>query len=140
MVLDKRVPVERLMQTIMISCERLPRCSNAIGKRCSTPRCRPRARPRGRRRDRAGLPDPVRRQGAARHRLQGLQHPGGALGITITGAVVREGDEFDYELGSNATCATSRCELGKDRRIIGAWACATSNTRPPSSRSWASTN
>jgi phage RecT family recombinase len=31
-------------------------------------------------------------------------------GITITGAVVREGDEFDFELGSNAAmCATSRC-------------------------------
>jgi hypothetical protein len=25
MVLDKRVPVERLMQTVMISCERLPK-------------------------------------------------------------------------------------------------------------------
>src|SRR3954469_9300893 len=52
-------------------------------------------------------------------------------GITITGAVVREGDEFDYELGSGGFVRHKPALVGKDRRTVAAWACATSHSRPP---------
>jgi phage RecT family recombinase len=51
-------------------------------------------------------------------------------GITITGAVVREGDEFDYELGSAPSSAHRPSRRRQDRRIIAAWACAQSLDRP----------
>jgi recombination protein RecT len=51
-------------------------------------------------------------------------------GITITGAVVREGDDFDFELGDQAF-VKHKPRLGNKGRIIGAWACALSKGRPP---------
>lgn len=51
-------------------------------------------------------------------------------GITITGAVVREGDQFEYELGSNAFVRHVPT-LNNKGRIIAAWATATSHGRPP---------
>lgn len=50
-------------------------------------------------------------------------------GITITGSVVREGDAFDYDLG--AGFVTHKPVLGNKGRIIGAWAKAAHSTRPP---------
>jgi recombination protein RecT len=52
-------------------------------------------------------------------------------GITITGAVVREGDEFEYELGTGAFVRhRPKAAPNKDRRIVAAWACAQSLSRP----------
>lgn len=51
-------------------------------------------------------------------------------GITITGAVVREGDAFEYELGSNAFVRHVPT-LGNKGRIVAAWAAATCQSRPP---------
>jgi recombination protein RecT len=51
-------------------------------------------------------------------------------GITITGGVVREGDEFDYQLGTGAYVRHRPLMEGRNRRIIAAWACATSMDRP----------
>jgi recombination protein RecT len=50
--------------------------------------------------------------------------------ITITGEVVREGDDFDYELGSHSY-VRHKPKLGSRGRIIAAWACGASNDRPP---------
>lgn len=49
----------------------------------------------------------------------------GRSGFTINGAVVREGDQFDFELGSTAY-VHHKPELGagRGRRILGAWATA----------------
>ena len=49
-------------------------------------------------------------------------------GITITGAVVREGDDFDYQLGT-AAYVRHKPKGGKGK-ITHAWACAQSLDRP----------
>jgi len=51
-------------------------------------------------------------------------------GYTITGGVVREGDAFAYELGSTPY-VKHRPSHTRGARIVSAWACATSNDRPP---------
>lgn len=51
-------------------------------------------------------------------------------GYTITGSVVREGDAFAYELGSDPY-VKHKPHHTRGARIVGAWACATSNHRPP---------
>lgn len=50
--------------------------------------------------------------------------------MTITGAVVREGDSFDYKLGTKAFVDHTP-KLGNTGRIIAAWAVAESLARPP---------
>ncbi len=51
--------------------------------------------------------------------------------LTITGAVVREGDPFEYEKGSSSFVRHKPLLGQPDRRIIGAWSVATHNHRPP---------
>jgi len=51
-------------------------------------------------------------------------------GYTITGGVVREGDAFEYEMGS-APYVRHRPLHARGARIVSVWACATSNDRPP---------
>ncbi len=53
-------------------------------------------------------------------------------GWTINAAIVREGDEFEFELGSRAFIG-HRPKLGNEskRKIIGAWAAATAAGRAP---------
>lgn len=67
---------------------------------------------------------------------KGYNTLGARAGITITGAVVREGDEFKFRLGTSPT-VDHVAQLGGERgehrrRIIAAWSCAHSNSRPPS--------
>lgn len=53
-------------------------------------------------------------------------------GLTVTGEVVREGDEFDYELGTNAFVRHKpSLKPTPDRRIVAAWAQAAASGRPP---------
>lgn len=61
---------------------------------------------------------------------KGYNTLGARSGMTITGEVVREGDEFDYSLGSGAFIR-HKPKLGNGERIIAAWALAASNGRPP---------
>lgn len=51
-------------------------------------------------------------------------------GYTINGEVVREGDDFEFALGTGGFIR-HRPKLGGDGRIIAAWAIATSLDRPP---------
>lgn len=60
---------------------------------------------------------------------KGYNTLGARAGLTITGEIVREGDEFDYQKGTNPYL---KFKAGKDRgRIIHAWAVAAANNRPP---------
>jgi phage RecT family recombinase len=77
---------------------------------------------------------PFRKDGMA-HAVPVIGYKGyntiaGRSGFTVSGACVREGDAFDYELGS-AGYITHKPELGNSGAIIGAWAVATSNHQPP---------
>src|SRR5512146_2660794 len=61
---------------------------------------------------------------------KGYNTLGARAGLTIDGQVVREGDEFDYELGTNAF-VKHKPKLGVGARIIGAWSMAAASGRPP---------
>jgi phage RecT family recombinase len=60
---------------------------------------------------------------------KGLNTIAARAGYTITAAVVREGDAFDYEMGSTPY-VRHRPLHARGARIVQAWACATSNDRP----------
>lgn len=125
------MPVERLTRTIVISCERLPKlleCDRqSLFNAAMSAAC-------------LGLEvDGVTGQAylipfKGRAQLvigyKGMNTLAARSGITISGAVVRDGDEFDYELGSNAH-VRHKPTLGNKGRIIAAWATATSHGRPP---------
>lgn len=128
-VLGKTMPVERLMRTIMISVERLPmllQCDRqSIFNAAMSAAC-------------LGLEvDGVTGQaylipfkGKAQLVIgyKGFNTLAARSGITITGAVVREGDEFDYQLGTAAY--VRHRPKGSKGRITHAWACAQSLDRP----------
>jgi phage RecT family recombinase len=128
-VLGKTMPVERLMRTIMISVERLPmllQCDRqSIFNAAMSAAC-------------LGLEvDGVTGQaylipfkGKAQLVIgyKGFNTLAARSGITITGAVVREGDEFDYQLGTAAYVRHK--PKGSKGKITHAWACAQSLDRP----------
>jgi recombination protein RecT len=128
-VLGKTMPVERLMRTVMISVERLPQlltCDRqSIFNAAMSAAC-------------LGLEvDGVTGQAymipfKGRAQLvigyKGYNTLAARSGITITGAVVREGDEFDYQLGSAAYVRHK--PKGSKGTITHAWACAQSLDRP----------
>lgn len=129
-VLGKTMPVERLIRTVMISVERLPAlldCDRqSIFNSAMSAAC-------------LGLEvDGVTGQaylipfkGKAQLVIgyKGYNTLAARSGITISGGVVRDGDEFAYELGS-AAFVRHVPKLGNKGRIIGAWATATSKDRP----------
>jgi recombination protein RecT len=128
-VLGKTMPVERLMRTIMISVERLPallQCDRqSIFNAAMSAAC-------------LGLEvDGVTGQAylipfKGRAQLvigyKGFNTLAARSGITITGNVVREGDEFDYQLGTAAYVRHK--PKGSKGAITHAWACAQSLDRP----------
>jgi recombination protein RecT len=130
-VLGNTMPVERLMRTVMISVERLPlllTCDRqSIFNAAMSAAC-------------LGLEvDGVTGQaylipfkGKAQLVIgyKGFNTLAARSGITITGAIVREGDVFEYELGSSAF-VRHKPKLGNNGLIIGAWACASATGRPP---------
>lgn len=129
-VLGNTMPVERLMRTVMISVERLPAlldCDRqSIFNAAMSAAC-------------LGLEvDGVTGQaylipfkGKAQLVIgyKGYNTLAARSGITIGGGVVREGDVFEYELGSNAF-ARHVPKLGNKGRIVGAYATATAKDRP----------
>lgn len=128
-VLGRTMPVERLMRTVMISVERLPmllQCDRqSIFNAAMSAAC-------------LGLEvDGVTGQAylipfKGRAQLvigyKGYTTLAARSGITITGNVVREGDEFDYQLGSAAYVRHK--PKGAKGKITHAWACAQSMDRP----------
>lgn len=125
------MPVERLIRTVVVSCERLPALLKAdrqsLFMAAMSAAC-------------LGLEvDGVTGQAflipfAGRAQLvigyKGYNTLAARGDVTITGEVVREGDEFDYELGT-AAFVRHRPKLGNSGRIIGAWATATHTRRTP---------
>lgn len=129
-VLGNTMPVERLMRTVLVSVERLPKLlecdrqslfNSAMSAAC------------------LGLEvDGVTGQaylipfkGKAQLVIgyKGYVTLAARSGITITGGVVREGDVFEYELGSKAFVRHVP-KLGNKGRLIGAYATATARDRP----------
>ena len=129
-VLGNTMPVERLMRTVMISVERLPQlleCDRqSIFNAAMSAAC-------------LGLEvDGVTGQaylipfkGKAQLVIgyKGYVTMAARSGITISGGVVREGDLFEYELGSSAFVRHVP-KLGNKGRIVGAYASATAKDRP----------
>jgi recombination protein RecT len=129
MVLDKRVPVQRLMQTIMISCERLPKLFEC--DRQSLFNAAMSAAVLGLEVDGVtGQAYLIPFKGKAQLVVgyKGYNTLAARSGITITGEVVREGDVFDYDLGEGWV---KHKPLGSKGRIVGAWAKAAAHGRPP---------
>lgn len=62
---------------------------------------------------------------------KGFNTLGARARMTITGDVVREGDEFDYDEGEGWVRFKRSLAPTADRRIIAAWAKAAANDRPP---------
>lgn len=125
------MPVERLIRTVLVSAERLPALLRAdrqsLFMSAMSAAC-------------LGLEvDGVTGQAflipfAGRAQLiigyKGYNTLAARGDVTITGEVVREGDEFEYELGTGAF-VRHRPKLGNSGRIIGAWAAATHTHRTP---------
>jgi phage RecT family recombinase len=123
-VLAGRMPVERLTRTVIMSCERLPQlleCSpQSIMNSAMTAAV-------------LGLEvDGVTGQAFLipfKNRAQlvigykGMNTIAARSGYTVTAAVVREGDEFDYALGTNAFLK-HKPQPGNQARIVFAWAVA----------------
>jgi recombination protein RecT len=131
-VLGRTMPPERLIRTIVVSVERLPKLLEC--DRQSLFNAAMSAAVLGLEVDGVtGQAYLIPFKGRAQLVIgyKGYNTLAARSGITITGAVVREGDEFDYELGS-AAFIRHRPKSGgaKDRRIIAAWACAQSMDRP----------
>ena len=127
------MPVQRLIRTVMVSVERLPKlleCDRqSVFMAAMSAAC-------------LGLEvDGVTGQAFLipfKNRAQlvigyrGFNTLAARSGITITGAVVREGDAFEYEKGSGAFVRHKPLLEGAAvRRIVAAWACANHAERPP---------
>ena len=130
-LLPPSVTADKLMRTVMMSIERNPRlaeCSvqsivNAattaavLGLECDGVTGQ-------------GYIVPYKTTATFQVGYKGLNTIAARAGYTITGSVVREGDAFEYELGSTPY-VRHRPGNARGARIISAWACATSNARPP---------
>lgn len=129
MALAGLLPTERLIQSILISCERTPallKCDRqTLFQAALSAAC-------------LALPaDGVLGQSfiipfASRAQLiigfKGFNSLGARGGFVIRGAVVRENDAFEYDIASGKIA--HRPKLGNSARIIGAWALAASNALP----------
>lgn len=126
------MPSKRLIQTVLISCERTPkllRCTpQSIMNGAMTFAC-------------LGLPvDGATGQGfllpfastaQAAIGYKGYNTLAARAGLTITGGVVREGDDiWDYEFGDKAFIR-HKPKLGNKGRTIAFWAVAAAHGRPP---------
>jgi recombination protein RecT len=130
-VLPASLPAERLMRTVMVSVERLPALLEC--DRQSLFNAAMSAAILGLEVDGVTgqaflIPFAKRAQLVVGYK--GYNTLGARAGLTITGSTVREGDEFDYEKGTNAF-VRHKPLLNNKGRIVAAWACATALNRPP---------
>jgi recombination protein RecT len=129
-VLGNTMPVARLMRTLKISVERLPKlleCDRqSLFNAAMSAAC-------------LGLEVdgvtgqayvmPFKNKAQLVIGYKGYVTMAARSGITMTGSVVRDGDEFDYELGSNAF-VRHKPALGNRGRIIASWAVGAAIGRP----------
>jgi recombination protein RecT len=131
-VLGNTMPVERLIRTIVISVERLPRlleCNRqSLFNAAMSAAC-------------LGLEVdgvtgqaflvPFKDKAQLVIGYKGYNTLGARSGLTINGAVVREGDKFDYELGDKGFVRHRPKLDNRGARIIAGWAVAAALDRPP---------
>jgi recombination protein RecT len=139
-VLGQLLPVERLIGTALICCERTPallvcdRQSLILGVMTFAALALPIDGVTGQgylipfndRKQNKKIAQPV-------IGYKGFNTLGARSGLTINGAVVREGDEWDYDDGSKPFIHHKRKLGGEtDRKILAAWSTARANERPSS--------
>jgi recombination protein RecT len=138
-VLGRLMPVDRFTRTLIVSCERDPKLMAAdrqslfnaamtgavLGLEADGATGQFFLLPFGDRKNNRTVVQPV-------IGYKGYNTIGARSGLTISGSVVREGDEFHYQEGSRAFVHHVR-KLGDEpsRKIIAAWATANSIARPP---------
>jgi recombination protein RecT len=129
-VLGDKMPVERLMRTVLISVERLPALLDC--DRQSIFNAAMSAAVLGLEVDGVtgqGYLIPFKGKAQLVIGYKGYNTLAARSGITITGSVVREGDAFDFDKGEG--WVKHKPQLGAPgRRIIAAWAKASANGRP----------
>jgi recombination protein RecT len=130
-VLGDLMPVERLIRTVLVSCERNEKLLNC--NRQSLFNAAMSAAVLGLEVD--GVTGqafliPYKDRAQLVIGYKGYNTMGARSGLTIQGAVVREHDKFLYQLGTNGS-VTHIPVLGSGHRIVGAWAVAEANNRPP---------
>ena len=128
-VLGQSMPVERLIRTVVLSVERLPRLLEC--DRQSLFNAAMSAAVLGLEVD--GVTGqafliPFKNRAQLVIGYKGYNTMAARSGITITGKVVREGDKFDYDLAEG--WVMHKPELGNKGRIIAAWAKAAASGRP----------
>jgi recombination protein RecT len=131
-VLGKTMPVERLIRTVVLSVERLPALMDC--DRQSIFNAAMSAAVLGLEVDGVtgqGYLIPFKGKAQLVIGYKGYNTLAARSGLTVTGAVVREGDAFDYELGDKGF-VRHKPKLGEPgRRIVAAWAVAAAHDRPP---------
>ena len=130
-VLGTLMPVDRLLRTVLVSCERAPKLLDC--NRQSLFNSAMTAAVLGLEVD--GFTGqafliPYGNRAQLVIGYKGFNTMGARSGLTITGAVVREHDKFDYSFGTNARLLHVPI-LGSRGRIVGAWAVAEALDRPP---------
>lgn len=125
------IPVERLMRSIMISVERTPRlleCNRQSLLNASMSAACLALEVDGITGQAFFIPFAGKAQLVIGYK--GMNTLAARSGFTVQGEVVREGDAFDYELGDKGY-VRHKPMLGNTGKIIGAWATASANGRPP---------
>jgi len=137
-VLASVMPVERFTRTLLVSCERDPKLLQAdrqslfnaamtgavLGLEADGATGQFFLLPFGDRKNNRTIVQPV-------IGYKGYSTLGARSGLTISGGVVREGDDFDYDEGSKAFVHHKRKLGDEDKRpIVASWATATCDTRP----------
>lgn len=125
------IPVERLMRSIMISVERTPRlleCNRQSLLNASMSAACLALEVDGITGQAFFIPFAGKAQLVIGYK--GMNTLAARSGFTVQGEVVRDGDAFDYELGDKGY-VRHKPMLGNTGKIIGAWATASANGRPP---------
>lgn len=136
-VLPAGLPAERLVRTVLVSCERNPNLL-APHLRASLMQAAMTAAVLGLEVDGVTGQGFIIPFGGRSPRAQfipgykGYNTMAARAGYTINGGIVREGDQFEYEEGSSGFVRHKR-QLGGEaaRKIIAAWATATAEGRAP---------
>ena len=129
------MPAERLIRTVLISAERTPAILNC--SQGSIMQAAMTAAVLGLEVDQVtgqGFLIPFAGKAQFVIGYKGFSTLAARAGMTITGEVVRQGDEFDYDLGEGWVRHKPSLEPWEnrdDRRIIAAWAKASAADRPP---------
>lgn len=127
-----RMPVDRLIRTVMVSVERLPQLMEC--DRQSLFNAAMSAAVLGLEVDGVTgqayiLPFKGKAQLVIGYR--GMNTLAARSGFTITGGVVKDGDEFDFELGDRAFVRHKPRLSNPERRVVAAWAVASAPNRTP---------